>query len=374
MPQIWRVAPGRRGRWWDECRENRCIVIGWNEAAKEAPNNDFRQLSEDDLEKLFKEVYGEGAGGHPQVWRFVHEIQPGDIIVAKRGTKEILGIGIVTSDCIPPKDSAHPFASDENHELHYTHARKVNWRITESIQVDFGLGGQTVVRENRWGNIVEAYRAKGIDVYERLWGSGNSSSDTDPLLVRYFKAKGFQFTKEQVVAFYAALKTKGFVILSGLSGTGKTKLAQLFAGLFTFEREVEPEIGKDEIVLTVQPYMLKYRRFIIPVGYWHLLPSLNVGEELSVEVTVEGTKETCRLKRWEHPAHEQGYMQLLLKGTVAAWFANNLKEGDRFSLQFDYDENGNLRGITISRVQKVKIKEPACCFLSVRPDWRDSKA
>jgi YD repeat-containing protein len=233
------------------------------------------------------------------------------------------------------------------------------------------------VSENRyrWDNIVEAYRAKGIDVYERLWGSDNPPPpDTDPLLVRYFKAKGFQFTKEQVVAFYAALKTKGFVILSGLSGTGKTKLAQLFAELFTFEREVEPEIGEDEIVLTVQPYMLKYRRFIIPVGYWHLLPSLKVGGELSVEVTVEGTKETCRLKRWEHPAHEQGYMQLLLKGTVAAWFANNLKEGDRFSLQLDYDENGNLRGITISRVQKVKIKEPACCFLSVRPDWRDSKA
>jgi 5-methylcytosine-specific restriction enzyme B len=381
MPQIWRVAPGRRGEWWNECRENGCIVIGWNEAAKEALQkalqNDFSQLSKDELKDLFKQVYRgkSGSGGWSQVWRFVHEIQPGDIIVAKRGTEEILGIGIVTSDCIPPKDSAHPFASDENHELHYTHARKVDWRITESVQVDFNLGGQTVVRENRWDDIKEAYQRQGIDVNGLLQGNGPPPpSDTDPPLVRYFKAKGFQFTKEQVVAFYAALKTKGFVILSGLSGTGKTKLAQLFAGLFTFEREVEPEIGKDEIVLTVQPYMLKYRRFIIPVGYWHLLPSLNVGEELSVEVTVEGTKETCRLKRWEHPAHEQGYMQLLLKGTVAAWFANNLKEGDRFSLQFDYDENGNLRGITISRVQKVKIKEPACCFLSVRPDWRDSKA
>jgi hypothetical protein len=232
--KIWRVAPGRRGEWWNECRENGCIVIGWSEAAKEAPNNDFRQLSEDDLEKLFEEVYkgGEGAGGHRQVWRFVHEIQPGDIIVAKSGIKEILGIGIVTSDCIPPKDSAHPFASDENHELHYTHARKVDWRITESVQVDFGLGGQTVVRENRWNDIKEAYQRQGIDVNGLLQGNGPPPpSDTDPPLVRYFKAKGFQFTEEQVVAFYAALKTKGFVILSGLSGTGKTKLAQLFAEL-----------------------------------------------------------------------------------------------------------------------------------------------
>ncbi len=52
-----------------------------------------------------------------------------------------------------------------------------------------------------------------------------------PSLVRYFGAKGFQFDEKQVAAFYAALKTRGFVILSGLSGTGKTKLAQLFAEL-----------------------------------------------------------------------------------------------------------------------------------------------
>ncbi len=232
MPQIWRVAPGRRGRWWDECRENGCIVIGWSEAAKKAPNNDFRKLrSREKLKKLFQRAYGrkKGVGGWSQVWDFVHEIQPGDIIVAKKrkrknGTNEILGIGIVTSDCIPPGHPEHPLGN--KHE--FRHARKVDWRITESVRVNFNLGGLTVVRERRWDDIVKAYRAKGIDVYERLWGSGNSSS---PSLVRYFKAKGFQFTKEQVVAFYAALKTKGFVILSGLSGTGKTKLAQLFAEL-----------------------------------------------------------------------------------------------------------------------------------------------
>ncbi|MFA0766821.1 MAG: hypothetical protein OXFUSZZB_000149, partial [Candidatus Fervidibacter sp.] len=230
--KIWRVAPGRRGEWWNECRENGCIVIGWSKAAEKASNYDFRKLSsKEELRELFRQAYGgrRGVGGWSQVWDFVREIQPGDIIVAKRGINEVIGIGIVTSDCIPPKDSAHPFASNENHELHYTHARKVDWRITESVQVDFNLGGQTVVRENRWNDIKEAYQRQGIDVNGLLQGNGPPPPpDTDPPLVRYFKAKGFQFTEEQVVAFYAALKTKGFVILSGLSGTGKTKQAQLF--------------------------------------------------------------------------------------------------------------------------------------------------
>jgi energy-coupling factor transporter ATP-binding protein EcfA2 len=50
-------------------------------------------------------------------------------------------------------------------------------------------------------------------------------------LANYFKYKGFYFDQDLITAFYAALKTKGFVILSGLTGTGKTKLAQLFAEL-----------------------------------------------------------------------------------------------------------------------------------------------
>ena len=227
--KVWRMAPGERGEWWDECRDNGCIVISWREAAERAENNDFSRLDRDELKALFEEVYkgGEGKGGWSQVWTFVHEIQPGDIIVAKRGAKEIVGIGIVTSDCIPPGHSDHPLG--DNHELR--HARKVDWRITGSVQVNFDLGKQTIVKEKHWDDIVAAYRKKGIDVYERLWPPDSSDRDSASLLVRYFAARGFHFTQEQVAAFYAALKTKGFVILSGLSGTGKTKLAQHFAEL-----------------------------------------------------------------------------------------------------------------------------------------------
>ncbi|MFA0734335.1 MAG: hypothetical protein OGMRLDGQ_000835, partial [Candidatus Fervidibacter sp.] len=68
-------------------------------------------------------------------------------------------------------------------------------------------------------------------VYEAVWGREGDEPEPGSKVLRYFAAKGFHFTPEQVTAFYAALKTKGFVILSGLSGTGKTKLAQLFAEL-----------------------------------------------------------------------------------------------------------------------------------------------
>lgn len=45
----------------------------------------------------------------------------------------------------------------------------------------------------------------------------------------YFKNQGFHYTDEQIYNFYVSLKTKPFVILSGISGSGKSKIIDLFA-------------------------------------------------------------------------------------------------------------------------------------------------
>lgn len=45
----------------------------------------------------------------------------------------------------------------------------------------------------------------------------------------YIRAKGFEYDKSVIKNFYLSLKTKPFVILSGISGTGKSKIVELFA-------------------------------------------------------------------------------------------------------------------------------------------------
>ncbi|TCN26314.1 MrcB family domain-containing protein [Mesobacillus foraminis] len=45
----------------------------------------------------------------------------------------------------------------------------------------------------------------------------------------YIESKGFYYEKEEVINLFLSLKTKPFVILSGISGTGKTKMVQWFA-------------------------------------------------------------------------------------------------------------------------------------------------
>jgi len=48
-------------------------------------------------------------------------------------------------------------------------------------------------------------------------------------ICNFCASKGFNYSKQDIANFYLSLKTKPFVILAGISGTGKTKLVELFS-------------------------------------------------------------------------------------------------------------------------------------------------
>lgn len=52
-------------------------------------------------------------------------------------------------------------------------------------------------------------------------------------LITYIKSNGFTYSEEQIYNILISLKTKPFLILSGISGTGKTKVIQLIADYFS---------------------------------------------------------------------------------------------------------------------------------------------
>ncbi len=116
---------------------------------------------------------------------------------------------------------------------------KFNKPLTMNFRV--GMIAYRYISDNEARELIERAIKEGCapeeklrEVAKAIWGGheeGRNEHEPESKVLRYFAAKGFHFTPEQVAAFYAALKTKGFVILSGLSGTGKTKLAQLFAEL-----------------------------------------------------------------------------------------------------------------------------------------------
>ncbi|MFM7056004.1 MAG: McrB family protein, partial [Planctomycetota bacterium] len=64
-------------------------------------------------------------------------------------------------------------------------------------------------------------------------------------LLQRIQLKGFQFEPWQIAAYITALRTKPFVILAGVSGTGKSKLPSLIAELTGMEETVRVAVRPD---------------------------------------------------------------------------------------------------------------------------------
>ncbi|MBV7273758.1 AAA family ATPase [Clostridiaceae bacterium UIB06] len=63
----------------------------------------------------------------------------------------------------------------------------------------------------------------------RLEEADFESKDIVDYIYKYIVAKGYEYSIDMIKNLYLSLKTKPFVILYGISGTGKSKLVELFA-------------------------------------------------------------------------------------------------------------------------------------------------
>jgi len=77
---------------WKYDLDHGTIAIGWNRLG------DISALKKNELKDRMREVYGNEnlQQNVNSLWTFYHEISPGDIVVARKGTKKIIGIGTVT--------------------------------------------------------------------------------------------------------------------------------------------------------------------------------------------------------------------------------------------------------------------------------------
>ncbi|SPD72653.1 conserved hypothetical protein [uncultured Desulfobacterium sp.] len=86
-------------------------------------------------------------------------------------------------------------------------------------------------------------------------------------LYDFFEEKGFFFPKEILTRYFLSLKTKPFVILTGISGTGKTKIAQLFAEYML--QDFSPEEKENGIAfISVRPDWMDNKGLL---GFYNLL-------------------------------------------------------------------------------------------------------
>ena len=224
--RIWKIAPGENAAAWDECRDRGCIAIGW------LSGTDYRTLTtrEEALRALASA--GSPPSAYTPVRQFTHEMKPGDIVVANKGRRTVVGVGRITSRYLPPDDPANVRPNHPNHPW-LTQSRRVEWLIQKPVDfTDFRLQIRTISSLDmaRWRQIKQAYFSRYPDDPElrdafaalEQVGAGDPSPPPPPPPV-----------PEAVQALLAMTERTRNVLLYGPPGTGKTWLVTQFARAFT---------------------------------------------------------------------------------------------------------------------------------------------
>jgi energy-coupling factor transporter ATP-binding protein EcfA2 len=173
-------------------------------------------------------------------------------------------------------------------------------------------------------------------------------------------ARGLSFPASHLAAFFTALSTKGFVILSGPSGVGKTALATAFAALL-------PRPGQNaEQQVTLTEAQTLSGQVELSGATLRYLPPLRAGEARAATVICDGAAHHCRLVGGARVAHLQ------LRGAARKWLGQHADSPITIETEWD-DET--LRPTFRFLPQLKGTAEPASnhLFLPVRSDWRDEK-
>jgi len=95
--RVWLLQPGREGKFWDYWRENDIITVGWDEEIGDLRDYPSQSAIKEQLSK-FDRISDNPSNSAKACWDFRDEMSEGDLVIIKRGTAELLGAGVVTSD------------------------------------------------------------------------------------------------------------------------------------------------------------------------------------------------------------------------------------------------------------------------------------
>lgn len=144
--QTWIYSPGEGACKWDECVANHQMYLGWDEMG------DLEQYENREAMKTrMKELYGEGKeyrNDSLATWEFVHEMNIGDVVFAKKGRGCIIGRGVVTGE----------YEYDEERDK-FIHCRSVDWNKTGEWNIQEALVMKTLTNLTSYPDYVKKLNA-----------------------------------------------------------------------------------------------------------------------------------------------------------------------------------------------------------------------
>lgn len=254
-----KVAPGEGARYWQDCMASGVMVVGWDAVG------DLRaHASREAFERAFEERYSARYQGNRtrivraarKLW-LLRDLRAGDVIVANRGIREVLGVGVV----------AGPGYVFDDTRSYYRHTVKVRWDTSRAgIIEDQGNWRETIVRldPTDWRQLLGGTAAPPPP-------APDPPPPTLPALEvvhQRLTESALRIDRRTLRRYLAALESRRFVVLAGQSGTGKTWLA----------REVAAALGARCCVVPVAPNWTANEDIL---GFRHPISGTYVDTELS---------------------------------------------------------------------------------------------
>ncbi len=197
-PQAVKIAPGRDASQWDTCLTGGFICVGWDEVGDLNKFNSKEQFQQKFLESYNYKSISTGKRKANEVWKF-GQLTPGDIVVANKGTSEVLAVGTVIEPGYEWRDDREEFKHIVSVDWDTQHAGNIrqqrDWAFTTVKDISSALLHEITVKSPR--AVVEP-------IYQRIG---------------------------------EALDRKGQAILHGPPGTGKTYTARRFATWWLLQDE-----------------------------------------------------------------------------------------------------------------------------------------
>lgn len=174
----WKITPGeweKRDVLWENFKKDKVIGIGW--IGDSVNYSDFYTL--DDVRNGLIQFYGEPKEASAKmIWNFIKIIKQNDIIIANAGVRKVIGIGVIKSDYISPKDTENPAGNHQKARIYknYVHFRKVKWHITDEVEFDRQFFDQKTITElnmDKWNEIKKLYNKKSQkykEIFDKIEG------------------------------------------------------------------------------------------------------------------------------------------------------------------------------------------------------------
>ena len=185
---------------------------------------------------------------------------------------------------------------------------------------------------------------------------------------------GLLFSQELVANYILALQTKRFAILTGISGTGKTKIAMAVAEHF---RPARQRIPADAMEVEVTHSHIKWSRIVLPVAIRSQLMDASAGVDQTTDrkIRVRYPAGHATLSYYWGDKAGKKSERLLFKGDFREWFQSTFEVGDHFWLRVRPSETDDPDELEIGLPRTEVAKRPFEHYVvvPVRPDWVDNR-